>query len=79
MESPYLTLKEAAEYLRMSYTTLYGLTKNNKISIHKPTGKVLFTKSDLDDYMAKGRIASRAEIVKKTMNKIYLSKCFQEK
>lgn len=73
MESPYLTLKEAAEYLRMSYQTLYRLTRNNQISIHKPAGKVLFTISDLDNYMAKGRVASKYEMMEKTMNKVHKS------
>lgn len=51
-ESPYLTVTEAAAYLKTTRHGIYSLNKRNKI---KPMpgrpGRLLFTREDLDRYL----------------------------
>ncbi len=54
-----LTLKEACVYLNMSESLIYKLTADRKIPHFKPRGKLnYFLKSDLDQWMRQGRIAT---------------------
>jgi len=50
--SPYLTVQEAAEYLRTTVQAIYALVKRGRI---KPMpgrpGRLLFKRQDLDDYL----------------------------
>lgn len=43
----YLTRREAAEFLRISKTTLWSLDKSQKLPAKRLNGKVLYLKSDL--------------------------------
>lgn len=43
----YLTRKEAAEFLKISETTLWSLDKNQELPATRLRGKVLYLKSDL--------------------------------
>lgn len=43
----YLTRKEAAEFLKISETTLWSLDKNQTLPAKRLNGKVLYLKSDL--------------------------------
>ncbi len=52
-------VKEAADFLKLSVNTLYGLTSKNKITFTKAGKKLLFFKADLDNYLNAGRNRSR--------------------
>ena len=54
-----LTLKEAAEYLRMGKSTLYECTKKTTIRYFKPPrGQILFNINDLDAWLDTSEIPS---------------------
>lgn len=58
IESPYLTPKEAARYLRKDgkygHQVILRLVKAEKINAHHDGRHVLFTKEDLDAYLQTG-------------------------
>lgn len=55
----FLPLTVAAEYLKISRSTLYKHTSAGNITYYKPHGKlILFKKSDLDAWIQKGMIPS---------------------
>ena len=64
----YLSLPEAAEYLRISDRNLRKLTKNNKIPFYKLEGKILFKVSELDKYIEKNKVESLSELIQKAKN-----------
>ena len=64
----YLSLPEAAEYLRISDRNLRKLTKNNKIPFYKLEGKILFKISELDKYIEKNKVESLSELIQKAKN-----------
>ncbi len=45
------TDKEAAEYLRVGQTTLWRLRKTGKISFRRAASKIIYTQTDLDNYL----------------------------
>ena len=53
MDAP-LDIKEASQYLGVSRQFLYGLTMKKQIKHYKPTGKIFFLESDLDDWIQAG-------------------------
>lgn len=62
----YLALDDAAQYLCISKSTLYKHTAEGNIPFFKPNGKlILFSKSDLDDWISKRKIYSNNELIKK--------------
>jgi excisionase family DNA binding protein len=72
---PILTFKEAAAYLGVSESYLYKLTSKNLIKHSKPSGKLIFLqKKDLDEWMLKGRVASRDEIEEQALQYINRNK-----
>jgi excisionase family DNA binding protein len=53
VESPYLTVAEAASYLRTTRNGVYALVKRNKIRpMPGRPGRLLFTREELDRYLA---------------------------
>lgn len=46
--SPFLTVTEAAEYLRLSARTLYNLVAADKITARKHGGRLVFHREELD-------------------------------
>jgi excisionase family DNA binding protein len=48
--SPYFTVREAAEYLRLSPRTVYNLIWQGKLP--RRPGKLRFTRDDLERYLA---------------------------
>jgi len=50
----YLTVKEAAEFLKIVTGSLYNLISQNKVPYHKSGKKVLFKKSELVEWLANG-------------------------
>lgn len=55
MDSDYLTLKEAAAYLRLSEGWLYKLVMWKKIPFYKPVKKLYFKKEELNEYIVKNK------------------------
>lgn len=49
-DSPYLTTDEAAEYLRTTRGTVYNLVWRGELPRRR--GKLLFTRQELDTYLA---------------------------
>ncbi|MFC1888846.1 helix-turn-helix domain-containing protein [Thermodesulfobacteriota bacterium] len=49
--TPYLSCREAAEYLRRSSGAIRNLVMRRAIPFHKPGGRLLFVKSELDDWV----------------------------
>jgi excisionase family DNA binding protein len=45
------TDREAAKYLRIGQTTLWRLRKTGKISFRRAASKIIYTKSDLENYL----------------------------
>lgn len=62
IEKEFLTTKEAAAYLGMALSYLYKLTAKKSIPFYTPTGKkIYFKKSELDEWMNRGRVATNEE------------------
>ena len=51
VESPYLTIEEAAIYARTTVNNIYGLIERRKLKKLPGTRTVLFTQEILDDYL----------------------------
>jgi excisionase family DNA binding protein len=51
-DSPYLTVAEAAEYLRASRQRVYDLLSAGRLSRRKDGARVLVSRSELDAYLA---------------------------
>ena len=68
-----LTVAEAAEYLRISCSTLYTHIRKNRIPYRKLNGKVLFVYADLDSFMEVNKHISRAEEVQKAKAQAFKS------
>ena len=64
----YLSLPEAAEYLRISDRNLRKLAKNSKLPFYKLEGKILFKVSELDKYIEKNKVESLSELIQKAKN-----------
>ena len=45
------TDREAAEYLRIGQTTLWRERKKGKISFRRAASKIIYTQTDLDNYL----------------------------
>ena len=65
----WLTLNEAAEYLRISERNLRGLIKKNIIPFYRLEGKILFKTSELDKFIEKNKVESISEIIQKATNR----------
>ncbi|RZD16600.1 MAG: DNA-binding protein [Candidatus Acididesulfobacter guangdongensis] len=64
----WLTLNEAAEYLRISDRNLRKLAKNSKLPFYKLEGKILFKVSELDKYIEENKVKSLSELIQKAKN-----------
>jgi excisionase family DNA binding protein len=51
MDTDYITISEASAYLKLSKPSLYSYTSRKKIPHIKLSGKVLFDKNDLDNWI----------------------------
>ena len=57
-----LNFKEAREYLALSNSQLYKLTRNGDIPYYKPTGKLIyFNKQELDEWMCRNHSETNAD------------------
>jgi putative molybdopterin biosynthesis protein len=51
-----LTVREAADYLRLSRAKMYALTQSGKIPSYKPGGRTLILRSDLDAHILRSKV-----------------------
>jgi len=51
MKNKYITVKEAADYLRINTRTLQTWIHDGKIKYYKPSKKILFKESDLEIFI----------------------------
>lgn len=51
ISSPYLTAREAAAYIRSTVQGVYALVKRGRVKPMPGSGKLLFTKGALDNYL----------------------------
>ena len=54
----WLTSKHAADYLDMSLGRLHNLTSAGRIPVHREGGRLLFRRSELDEWVSSGRAAA---------------------
>jgi len=47
----WLTLKDVCEYTQLSQSTLHRSIKKNRLKVSKATGKLLFKKEWIDDFL----------------------------
>ena len=59
-----LTVKGAADYLSLSVPTIYGLISKGEIPVMKRSKRCYFYKTELIEYLKKGRQKTSAEIAK---------------
>ncbi len=52
INSPYLTCKEAAAYIRSTKQGVYSLVKRNRLKPMPGSGRLLFTREALDKYLS---------------------------
>lgn len=55
-DCPWLSVEQAAAYLRVSRRTIYKLCAEFKLVYHESAGGRVFTKADLDNYIESGRV-----------------------
>jgi excisionase family DNA binding protein len=59
----YLSAREVCEYLDVSIAYVYLLSHKNELPKYCPGGKLIwFKRSDIDQFLLNGRIASQNEI-----------------
>lgn len=56
MQTPYLTVEQAADYLNVSVRFIRRLVAERRISFHKAGSRVRFAVVDLDAFMLAGRV-----------------------
>ncbi|MBS3916057.1 MAG: helix-turn-helix domain-containing protein [Bacteroidetes bacterium] len=61
----FLDLQEAAEFLKLKVTTIYGYTSQSQIPFIKRGKKLYFEKSKLEAWLKEGKQESIAEIRKR--------------
>ena len=61
-DEEFLTVKETAEFLRLSVPTIYGLIHKSEIPVMKRSKRCYFSKNELINYLKLGK--------RKTLNEI---------
>ena len=61
METKWLTVIEAAEYLKMGRSTIYKLAQEGKLPAHKVGRQWRFDAKELDTWIKSGNLASPEE------------------
>lgn len=60
VESPYLSINEAADYLRTSRQRIYDLLSSGRLTRFKDGSRVLLSRDEIDTYLAGTRQSSIA-------------------
>lgn len=51
LDAPWLDVDSAAEYLATSTNSVRGMVKRRQIPFHKPNGRLLFNRRELDEWV----------------------------
>lgn len=53
-----MTVREAAQYLKISEATLYAEIRSGRLAYYRPNpkGRIYIVKEDLDAYISRGRV-----------------------
>lgn len=63
MTNVYLSVREAAEFLKMSRSNLYKLVEGRRLPVYRPFGrKLLFDLRDLETIIKAGRQSTNDEL-----------------
>jgi excisionase family DNA binding protein len=62
MQTKWLTVAEAAEYLKMGRSTVYKLVKEEKLPAHKAGREWRFDAQELDEYLKAGKLSLPKEM-----------------
>jgi excisionase family DNA binding protein len=65
----YMTVNEAAEYLRIGGRQIRALIKENKIPFYKLDGKILLKPVELDNVVEKNKRESLNELIQRATNR----------
>lgn len=57
-----LTIQQAAEFLKLSVPTVYGLVSRSELPVNKRGKRLYFSKQELTDWVKSGRKKTQAEI-----------------
>ncbi|MFN3849409.1 MAG: helix-turn-helix domain-containing protein [Spirosomataceae bacterium] len=63
----YLTIEQVASYTKLAKQTIYALTSRREIPFVKKSKKLLFIKSDIDNWLIAGRRSTKKNII----NRVY--------
>src|SRR3954454_22806006 len=75
--SPYLTVKEAAEFLGINASSIYEMVAANLLVHHRigpKNGRIRFKASDLDAYVESVRSGPEPKVVKPPKREVYVPK-----
>jgi excisionase family DNA binding protein len=62
-----MTIAEASRYLGISTRTLRRAVRARRITVYRTSAGLRFKRSDLDDYMTRGRIEAEQPTLKKLL------------
>lgn len=65
-----LTIEQAAEFLNLSKTTLYGYVHNSTIPVSKRGKRLYFSKQELLDWIKEGRRKTMSEIAQQATSRL---------
>jgi excisionase family DNA binding protein len=68
IEEGFLTVKETAEFLKLSVPTIYGLIHKGEIPVMKRSKRCYFSKSELIEYIKKGKKKHPEDFIEQTDN-----------
>ncbi len=69
-DSGVFDMNETAKYLKISKQTLYGMTSKRALPYYKHGHRIYFRKSELDEWINKGRVKTQEEIEGEASNYI---------
>lgn len=70
MSNEFLTVKEAAAFLKRTPGNVYNLVCSGKLKCYKPSGKnLLFKKGDLEEWIERGAISTNDEIAERAASR----------
>jgi len=56
MKNNYLTIQEAADFLRVKPATIRGWMKLKRLKSYQPSKKILFKESDLETFIERSKV-----------------------
>jgi excisionase family DNA binding protein len=72
-----LTLKEAAEFLKVAPVTLYRYVQNGELPYSKISKQLYFFEEDIISYLKENKVKSKAEIAQKVEERFSTSKSWR--